>query len=407
MNNNYQNSENHILVYLDSADFSNFSLGKHLDIYSHLKELKNSGLVKFAFSWAHVSEMATINNKYSTEALKRYEVMGELCGRNSMIFFHDIAKKEVDNFALAKDTSIQAYSNRGLWFPEDEFAGIPAEVLAGLKEAVTTFMSPAGQNRAQRRAHSKQFPNNKTGITSALDALSKERGHHSFMSMCRPHKNLGEQFCRDIISYCSGDLNDSEVAHWVEAIFTDISLFYQVVTEFGAAMELLSAWTREPSLKLASILNEEAEVMSNIYFNKKEGAEPPGIVVDDEFWDNKAKESLPRLLESLSANGGYDIPADEVMQALPGLSVSLTSAWRTLKQSFAAAYARKFRSNDARDALHAFYFPYVDVFRCDSKFPLAEDVVPQERRPAAVKKIEELPSAIDSALKRKGLTYFA
>jgi hypothetical protein len=94
-----------LIVYLDSSDYSVLSDPTRrtptLDrVCIELREFAKTTEVKFAYSGAHLCEMAPLNEKSTHAAAARADLLVDLCGRNAFISFDRLIKAELIFFLM-------------------------------------------------------------------------------------------------------------------------------------------------------------------------------------------------------------------------------------------------------------------------------------------------------------------
>src|SRR5271165_6024546 len=89
------------LVYLDSSDFSNLSAPygdlspERRSILTILREHKSAGTAVFFMSAVHLSEAVHAAREHKEAAVRRAELMHELCGSNILRLATDLPKLEL------------------------------------------------------------------------------------------------------------------------------------------------------------------------------------------------------------------------------------------------------------------------------------------------------------------------
>lgn len=125
-----------LVVYLDSSDYSTLSdTRRRSDAIDatrvELLELAKSPPVRFAFSGAHLGEMARLEVKYVTAATARADLLVALRGRNAFVLFDRLLKSELAYFANPGDRYVACVTA-----PCSEVANPPIERTAsGLRSA--------------------------------------------------------------------------------------------------------------------------------------------------------------------------------------------------------------------------------------------------------------------------------
>lgn len=164
------------IIYLDSNDYSALSK-THLSeseaqVRSALLALKASGNVVFAFSGAHISEMAPIDQPYADAAIRRTGLLRDLCGRNAMISFDRLIKAELESLVAQCSDPIQVMDANGQWFPELGALVSPLDSL-DVSGTLNKQAQDASLNRRDRRALRATTLTKKGSFRSNLSHLGK------------------------------------------------------------------------------------------------------------------------------------------------------------------------------------------------------------------------------------------
>jgi hypothetical protein len=117
------------LVYLDSSDFSKLSAPdqeltkENLAVLRALREHKRAGTANFFMSAVHLSEAVHAAEVHKQAAVRRAELMRELCGANILRFPTELPRLELQK-ALRGEKGIrlsidEITSKQGEWFGTD------------------------------------------------------------------------------------------------------------------------------------------------------------------------------------------------------------------------------------------------------------------------------------------------
>jgi hypothetical protein len=114
-------------VYLDSSDFSDLSLpGDRIRpedkaLLTCLREARDHRTANFYLSPAHLSEAIHASETNKENALRRANLMRELCGTNALRYPTDISKKEI---TIALSNSDRALTLKDTMSSDDEWFGL-------------------------------------------------------------------------------------------------------------------------------------------------------------------------------------------------------------------------------------------------------------------------------------------
>lgn len=359
-----------LIVYLDSQDFSHFSM-KHKDHekYSSLKaellQLKKDSVVKFVFSDIHIYETFPTNAAATGEGLDRIRTIAEFCGRESMPSFVSLVEHEVRSL-ICKWTGEATPALSSNWFPDLGIANQPLE-------------RPSNPpNRKERRAMESQLRKN----SSPLAAEFREK--YPFLK----DTNI-------LIRYYGHEVEWPDVVAMIERSIQDVKSFTEWLAAsnesnlnlpeilrggYGAYVESVTA-IKEEVLRWASGMDTTEQ--------KKELAKEVGAGLDKSLV--KMRSSIARRLLDESKN--YDGPLI-VDESMPSLDALLRYLAEMLRRSSQLSTPRRPKGSDFADALHISYLPRVDVFRMDADAASALAYIFPGRKSDIVADVFKLPALI-------------
>jgi len=363
------------LVYLDSSDFSNLSFPKdtlslqNSEILSFLRAQKGNGTARFFMSAVHFSEAVHAAAEHKESALRRAELMHELCGENVLRFPTELPKLELRK-ALAGNEA--AVSGKGQWF------GFDCD-LDSLKAARRTADSEidkllAPLPRQQRRK-----------LRSSLD-LRKKSSHAKWRELIEsgtaptaaefPLNLLGPDAA---VAWFLGEISDEDyrermltVMHDPCAMFKHLldetknqQKLYDILRKQGHDMSLdleRSTEAMRPALTAIALSNVEIDLTELI----NELCLSPAFLrqnistYSDISCDHISDDALFRVTTSCPSLSAY---------LETSKSYLLVSAYSFISKIRAGGTSpKKANQSDFGDLMHSFYAPYFDVFRCDARF---------------------------------------
>src|SRR5258708_11898280 len=140
------------LVYLDSSDFSNLScpedqIGSSVsEILSLLREHKKNGTAIFFMSAIHFSEAVHSGLEHKASALRRAELMEELCEENILRFPTELPKLELRKALSGLPTSRlsldELLSEKGQWFGFDFTLNDLVEARRKIDSEIQNLLAP-------------------------------------------------------------------------------------------------------------------------------------------------------------------------------------------------------------------------------------------------------------------------
>lgn len=359
-----------VTVYLDSQDFSHFSM-EHRDYrkFASLKEelldLKKNGYAKFFFSDVHIYEVFPKESAATAAGLDRIRVMAEFCGKQSMPSFISLIEHEI-YAALSKSTGEAVPTLSHNWFPDLGIANKPLE------------RGEHRPNRKERRILNSQVRKGDSSLTTEI------RNKYPFI------KNTDL-----FVKYYAHEAEWADVVKMIESSLQDIERFTSWI-----------ATSNESKLKFPDILRgnyttyvdavmtirEEVAKRVNILPLKKQ-KDQLGKEVESALEKSliQLRSDLPRRLVDDLKNYPHPIIVDESM---PSFDVFVRYLAELVRRSSQLANSRKPIGSDFADALHVCYLPRVDIFRTDAAAADALARIHPKRKRDIVGDIFDLPSII-------------
>lgn len=382
-----------IVVYLDSADYSNLSnvsAGPRIEeIAKRLISLSERAGVTFAYSGTHLSEMAPTVRHATGHAISRTDLLSRLCRRNALISFDRLVHGELECLRTSSRDRFDVLSRDGTWFPSvDGFMESLKASRENLSDKLKKEISSLPLNRKQRRAAKGQL---------SKFARTADPGIATSIAEQYP---MRPQDAQTLNRYMHGQasLSDAEAA-FLES-FRDPKWLMRWTSNNYESMQKFSAWHRAPAQKLMSSLRETISSLQSI--NERSPDEYA------KFWkslDWKAEErrALIGFTQKLSLNAPYvgeDVPAIE--HYCPGIATMVRVLFSIVRDSTAVINPRPLRDSDFLDAVHALYAPYVDVYRTDGYMtPIVASHVGCHGT-KVIQKLDGVPDAIELILGNRG-----
>ncbi len=358
-------------VYLDSSDYSVLSDPDRASreapgVLEELQRLRDDGLVEFFFSAAHLTEMAPLQPSYTDAAIRRGNVLVELCGGNCMLHQETLFRAEVST-ALGLTASVSNPTNRnGRWFQDNiaEMSPVTAvSHLRSLQDSIAELLPDA--SRAQRRQVQRKLSKGgklRPAIHDSIVRNAKEGDLNEILSLYPMTQNAARVLAR----YVAGDASAAHATAAFESCLRDPRWMMQWFEKHHDKLTPFIAWARGPAAQVTSKVIEMARLIENAREGPYLSEELLNSMYGPAAWAELQEKLLVNIAnkfgEGLKANTRLDI--DSIDKSCPGLSAairSLHSAW----YSITFDRQRKPKESDFVDALHTAYAPYVDVFRAD------------------------------------------
>lgn len=389
-----------ISVYLDSSDYSVLSdPGKSEreapGVLEKLRRLRDDGRVEFFYSAAHLTEMAPMQPVYADAALRRGNLLVELCGTNCMVHNEILFSSEVSVALDLSTASPHQFDRTGKWFPDGlEMSPITAvDHLRSIQSTIAEILPNA--SRAQRRQVERKFAKGgqlRPAIRSAFAQGAKEGDLTEIVAIYPMSPNAARVLAR----YVAGDASAADATEAFESCLRDPRWMMQWFEKHHDELTPFVAWARGPAARITAGVIKQAELVESMRTNPLLTKEFLDSMYGPAAWEVLQVDMLTGIANGIGERLKSDAKLDILLidKCCPGLSAairSLHSAWR----SITFENQRKPKESDFVDALHAAYAPYVDVFRADGF--MANYVARQVDRygTTVVPKLSSLPDVLE------------
>jgi hypothetical protein len=403
-----------LIVYLDSNDYSRLSdpkiggSGQFAPIKQYLRNAIDQGAIDVRYSMAHVVEACHRDATSKKLALARASLMSEFSGPRVMKYFGRVLQEELMVRAPGLTTASIPLSDVGEWFPQ--MPNIGREIQDGLTDSINGALKTIPQNRRQRRFVHKLYgsPDNlKPGARKKLiedptkiDALCYRYG-------------LSEDFVRrQLFQKIVRNENDHEATQRLvlSEIFEPIKFIGHYLDQFERNRAVRTSITTIGERLVSSAMESQEKVRQLVL---QEGDQVRKFNAREE-WRRLANKREPAfraaLVQAALKNIGSDLGKDAVLSAISsasdfgqilGLNCFVRAACEWLFDVIGQLGSlRKPKVSDAGDLIHMFYLPYVDLWRGDGySAGVARRAEPNSTH-KVVDDLEQLPSRIESALRR-------
>jgi hypothetical protein len=376
-------------VYLDSSDFSVLSDPRRLDAKTAatldaFEKYADSGLVQFRFSMAHVSEIAPVAPHAQEAAKRRAQLTYRLCGSNALVSVEEIVDAE-----LSSSADFFPYSE-GRWYPpiEDLVPQMPLSEMAKLMDAE---LKAAGLTRAERRQ--KKRETFKGGEFTKKAQAVLDANYAKATTEILTALPLEPAEVQALMSYVRGGAGRDVVNNAFHRIFANPIWIMERFATAPDSLNGIPAWLRQGASKFlqsmeASLANwhdelHKAREREALWLNVIETTSNPAtrkiLLEEHASRVQEQRSALARTRVTLTKNiyrriaerAGSDpvlasLKPDEFQQKCPGIACSISAGLHATNRAMLEVQPRALKASDFGDAMHAFYAPYVDVYRTDA-----------------------------------------
>lgn len=363
-----------IHVYLDSSDYSVLSDRRYpsndsLKLLAQISSLVDKGAISCWFSGIHLSEMAPLNSAYAGAANHRADVLVRLCGRNALLSIDRVVNKEIrSTLGLASDSATSVYALDGTWYPEGVAEILPFSDRDRFELVRTAVDKMAGNRKLRRLALSRATKHGR--IRPELRAhLSSEVQTASIQQLLDEYP-MSEEVARVIGQYLVGSATRAQATAAFEENLRDPRWMMSWFSKHHVKLLRFINWTRAPASNLNCAFQQMVDLSKNMRANDAlNRTNISDTVFTSKKWHEVQNKLLVRVVTRIATMRCNErlisLTTESIDEHCPGISVSirsLHSAW----WASTTKTPRKTKPSDVVDALHAFYAPYVDIFRADS-----------------------------------------
>ncbi len=375
-----------IRVYLDSSDFSvmaepNDSAAQ--EIRSKLQQHVDNGALEVRFSAIHPMECAHLDGPSKPMALRRIQLIKELCQGKCFRWWSDITLSECLVLATDghDDGSQSALSDDGHWFPDAMF-----QIAEGMQdrfvEAIKEMVGKVPISRQQRRQWLRKLISNGKLTRTATDLLAPGR-EQLLEKLSEELPILRRFFDEDLfLKFATGTGSATEIVAELQRSFEDVEFFvgwaydrYDTGREMTALLRVFGADLVEKIERMRSEVLELADVGARLGKSSKEVNRVLARVRLPE------EDMRRRWLDGIREDNAAVLRGSKISAAIwekkvigsrfgsvPSFDSYLEAMVLYFRRNIALSSGpRALLKSDAGDLLHMCYLPYVDIFRCDGE----------------------------------------
>ncbi|WP_426619490.1 hypothetical protein ACP3TY_06090 [Pseudomonas rustica] len=356
------------IIYLDSNDYSalskmNLSESEAL-VRSSLLSLKASGRAVFAFSGAHISEMAPLDQAYADAAIRRTGLLKDLCERNAMISFDRLIKAELESLIALRSDRIHVMDTNGQWFPEFGALVSPLDSL-DISGTLNKQAQDASLNRKERRALKATTLSKSGNFRSNISHIGKPNLDEFIETFPMRPKDA-----QVLHNYVMGKASRKKADEALLESLRDPTYMTQWFREHHHKLGAIGEWVRRPAQNLIKTIEANLEDLRNLLISMPADNRATTLSsFNNSFWVKTQNKGILDIVNKLLTTWVPGAPACRdislVDQYCPGLSTCLRGVYRSVRNSFGTG-TRVMKHSDFVDAIHALYVPYVTFFRADA-----------------------------------------
>ncbi|WP_312527450.1 hypothetical protein [Comamonas sp.] len=362
--------------YLDSQDYSvltdpKFDDANHRQIREALLHLARSKQVRFVFSATAVCESVALTADSGHLAELKAELLSELCGSNALISLDRLVEAEIRALARRCLNSGEMIDSNGRWFPDIPIEKNPVSRWETLRELAEEEMKTMGLSRQQRRAKTRMLIKNGKP-RSAFNALLAQQDSNAFVTEILQKYPMHPRYAGMMANYALGRATEQDFSEALMGSLTDPRWMMKWFTSEHSLSSPISDIVRKPGREMGHLIRSLVEISAKWVISLQESgidSNPTGKggVIWNRWQEMEAEQTISITQRLASAIGvePRDYGVKEVSTFCPGLTTVIRSLYSSVWAN--VGEGRKEAPSDSQpvDAMHAFYAPYVQVFRAD------------------------------------------
>lgn len=411
-------------VYLDSSDFSVLSDPQQLNestikLRDLFLEYSEKSLVQFRFSIAHVSEVAPLGAHAQQAAERRAALIYRLCGSNALVTTQEIQEAE-----LSQVTGFSPMSS-GRWYPAiDEL--LPKSLMPEFKSILTDELRAKGMTRMERRrserAIFKHGRLSKTARHAMNESIAPASGDFLSQLPFTPHEF---DSVKNFVIKGTGRDAASAAFHRI------LSNPTWIITAFAGnsvSMKNLTDWIRlggsdfvrdlSIGIKKARDFNQlrvEQDKAQNAALSEITDLNQRKRTRDQSVQQSQSLDSLIKrttgerehkiLVSLLMRHGVSDkctlLTPEQLRTLFPGIASAVSAGVHVFNKALETPHKDTLIPSDFGDVMHAFYAPYMDIFRTDRFMADGLKRILLRNHTEVSSKLSELPALIEKCLLKR------
>lgn len=396
-----------IQVYLDSSDYSVLSDPKKAadagvqDTLAYLRDAVGSGLIEVRYSIIHITEACHRDASSKPLAAARARLIAELSGSKVVRHFTDVVATEAVAAGRAVRSGSPALDDSGRWFPRMPKLG--REIRQSVEEGMHEGASSVAFNRKSRRAAQRLLGSRQRPGRVRAEALADRA---ALNALCERF-GMSERFAREqlLVRLADARTSDAQLAALVEQELFEPERF---IAHYLDRLER-DRRIRDAVRSLGQRMIDGVQDL-RAALNRLRQALPAAEVMSFSEVRTQVRGALVgfrrAMVEAAVRGHSGDVDVDEVFaqyaefprDRFPGVdALALFVEDWLLATGGGAKHSREPLRSDAGDLLHAFYVPYVDVWRGDRHASNVARPIAARHGTVVAASLGDLRSSIDRA----------
>ena len=365
-----------ITCYLDTQDYSVLTDPKldapdRREIKDALLQLARSSQVRFGFSAAVVSESTALTKDSAHLSELKAELLSELCGTNALVSMDRLVIAEANALACRSGPPSDMFDPHGRWFPEIPIDEKPQHAWETMRDLAEQEMKLMGLTREQRRAKSQTlFKNGKPRLT--LRARLAQQDSNAFAAELMRKYPMRPEYAEVMVRWALGRATEKEFSEALINSLTNPRWIMKWFTTQHSISSPLADIVRKPGRELGQLMRSLAEASAGWASSLRDGGFDADPTRNNGEIRSQWQEMEERQLMSLALRfaraqgielGTYQV--SDVDTCCPGIAAGVRSLYSSVWANVGGGRREEPSDSQPVDVLHAFYAPYVQVFRAD------------------------------------------
>lgn len=365
-----------ITCYLDSQDYSALTDPKletpdRREIADALLHFARSKQVRFAFSAAAVCEAVALTPDAAHLAELKADLLSDLCGSNALVSFDRLVGAEVEALSLRTNRPGDMFDPQGRWFPEISVDESPQELWQKMSVLAEEEMGTMGMSRQQRRAKTRTLIKNGKPRPWLKAHLNRQDPKVYAAELLKQYP-MRADYAEIMGRYALGRATEREFTDALMNSLSDPRWMMKWFTTQHAMSSPIAEMVRKPGRELgqamralASVSNQWAATLRDVGLDD----DPTGKKGEIAFrWQEMEKRQLVDIAQRIATAKRVDLGryvAADVETYCPGIAAGVKSLYSSVWANVGGGRKEEASDSQPVDALHAFYAPYVQIFRAD------------------------------------------
>ena len=365
-----------ITCYLDTQDYSVLTDPKldapdRREIRDALLHLARSSQVRFGFSAAVVSESTALTKDSAHLSELKAELLSELCGTNALVSMDRLVIAEANALACRSGPPSDMFDPHGRWFPKITIDDKPQQTWNTMRDLAEEEMKLMGLTREQRRDKSRAlFKNGKP--LPALSARLAQQDSNVYAAELLEEYPMRPEYAEVMARWALGRATEKEFSEALMNSLKEPRWIMKWFTTQHSISSPIADLVRKPGREIGQLMRSLAEASARWACSLRDGgfdADPTRKIGEIRSqWQEMEERQLMSLALRFARAQGIELgtyQVSDVDTCCPGIAAGVRSLYSSVWANVGGGRREEPSDSQPVDVLHAFYAPYVQVFRAD------------------------------------------